>query len=318
MLRAWGEFVVGEIIKAVKEHMDKLSRVEPVLRYPVVPRVKDIDSALEKAFIRKKGKYKNPYDQMTDKVGVRFITLLSNDIKIISSAVKANKSWRFSLDRDFQAEKDRDPEVFGYQSVHFVVKAKEKLNFNGVEILSGTPCEIQVRTMLQHVYCELTHSTVYKPSVQASSEVKRYIARSMALLETTDELLLKAKSSISTATEPADQYTANLRNLYRRLTSVEPAPNSKLEQLIVDLYRKDLKEDLSDLSDFYGKDRPNLVPLIKGNAENNVFFKVAPVLILYFLIKSRHRYVKSTWSIDSARPELESIFTDLGISYTTD
>ena len=63
------------------------TKLELFLKLPVVPRVKDQDSILHKAFYRGKN-YENPFEEIEDKVGLRFVVLLSEDIRIIESAVK--------------------------------------------------------------------------------------------------------------------------------------------------------------------------------------------------------------------------------------
>src|SRR3546814_12228521 len=39
----------------------------------------------------------------------------------------------------------------------------------------GTPCEVQLRTLLQHAHSQLTHDTIYKPKTIASSHTKRFV-----------------------------------------------------------------------------------------------------------------------------------------------
>ena len=82
MYNAWGEFVADYVIKELellKYNTDSLIKI------PVKPRVKETDSIIEKAFIRKE--YSNPYDDITDKVGVRFVVLIESQIKVLSKIV---------------------------------------------------------------------------------------------------------------------------------------------------------------------------------------------------------------------------------------
>ncbi|TOO37902.1 (p)ppGpp synthetase, partial [Vibrio parahaemolyticus] len=71
--------------------------------------------------------------------------------------------------------------------MHYVVRARVDLQVKGLMIKAGTPCEIQVRTLLQHAYAELTHDAVYKAKTVVEPEVHRTVAKSMALIETTDD-----------------------------------------------------------------------------------------------------------------------------------
>ncbi|MCV5435110.1 (p)ppGpp synthetase, partial [Escherichia coli] len=68
-------------------------------------RLKDISSLIEKAFYRSKN-YQNPYKEITDKVGVRFVVLLTDDIPIIKEIIENFNLWEYSEDRDFIKEKE--------------------------------------------------------------------------------------------------------------------------------------------------------------------------------------------------------------------
>ncbi|WP_265099259.1 hypothetical protein [Yersinia ruckeri] len=74
---SWGKLVLQNIQNKLKENeMESILKIEPSYR------MKDISSLIEKAFYRSKN-YKNPYEDITDKVGVRFVVLLTDDIPII-------------------------------------------------------------------------------------------------------------------------------------------------------------------------------------------------------------------------------------------
>lgn len=187
IFEAWGNFVVEKITDKIKSGDSKSStflKMEPSIR------IKDMDSLIAKAFYRNK-KYKNPYEDITDKVGVRFIVLLEENVKILCSIIENIDTWSCSKDKDYEIERANEPLLFNYQSMHYVVKTKYNIKFNNITIPINTPCEIQIRTILQHAYSELTHDRIYKSSIDPTSEVKRVVAKSMAFLETTDEYFQK-------------------------------------------------------------------------------------------------------------------------------
>src|SRR5690606_22227118 len=103
-----------------------------------------------------------------------------------------------SKDKDFEAEREAHPLEFVYQSVHYVLKSKPGQAFNGVNLPAGLACEIQVRTLLQHAHSELTHDTLYKPKATAKPAVHRTVAKSMALIEATDEFFDEAMRKLHT------------------------------------------------------------------------------------------------------------------------
>ena len=187
MLEVWAKFIIAEIRKHLPEGFEQRS-----IKIPVSYRLKDNQSILEKVFIRKRDKYKNPYEEVQDKVGLRWVVLLTEQLETFCKIIESSKYWSFSKDRTLN-DWEENPEVFSYQSIHYVLIAKQKLIYENTEIKIGTPCEVQLRTLLQHTYSEFDHDTIYKGNLNKSPEVLRYLAKSMALLETTDELLCNAK-----------------------------------------------------------------------------------------------------------------------------
>src|ERR1019366_6806543 len=140
--------------------------------------------------------YQNPYEEIEDKVGLRFVVLLIEDIRTIEAAVKEAPHWVASLARDFEREQEARPYEFDYQSLHYVVRSALPFEFEGVVIPSDIPCEVQVRTLLQHAYSELTHDTIYKPNVRATPLLKRAAAKSMALIEATSDYFSSVSKTI--------------------------------------------------------------------------------------------------------------------------
>ncbi len=183
VLDAWGRRVVAEIQAALLLEMGE--RFPTFLKIPVDVRLKSESSALGK--VARKG-YTDPFRQMTDLVGTRFVVLFRTDIEVVSRIIEGSTLWTASRDRDYEAEIEKAPYHFDYQSVHYVVRANGDLECDGTPVPEGTPCEIQIRTLLQHAYAEIVHDSIYKPTDEAPPIAKRYVARSMALMETTDDL----------------------------------------------------------------------------------------------------------------------------------
>jgi len=130
IFKAWGEFVYEQIINYLKElRIDSADFLK--INTPV--RIKDVDSLIAKAFYRSKG-YTNPYEDITDKVGIRFVVLLEDDVKKICNAIESINKWAYSKDRDYEIERSDEPFLFNYQSMHYVVRSESILNFKGIDI----------------------------------------------------------------------------------------------------------------------------------------------------------------------------------------
>ena len=145
-------------------------------------------SALGK--VSRKG-YDNPIVQMTDLIGVRFVVLLSVEIRTISDIIENCDKWHATVSKDYLSEIDVNPKIFDYQSRHYEVRPITQFDYRGESITPEMCCEVQVRTLLQHAYAELVHDSIYKPSGDVPKSAERQIARSMALMETTDDLFCK-------------------------------------------------------------------------------------------------------------------------------
>lgn len=311
-LGAWGEFVSKTIFAELERRLGGAEKAKAFLKIPVEPRVKDVDSAIEKAFIRKK--YSNPYAEVTDKVGVRFVTLLTDDIRLVEEAVTAVPHWLAEMSRDYAEEVERSPETFEYQSLHYVVTNKKARTYNKVKIPKGMTCEIQIRSMLQHVYCELTHKIIYKTKgLAAAPQTRRYVARSMALIETTDELLLEVSRQAPGVTRPHEALADRLATIYRASTGLTPILGTPTEDKIIDTFR-DLILAALDQIEILCAPGTAVSDFIKERAERNAFFRLPVIPAVYFLVQNHQVHVDKNWPLGSKDKFLTNIYTDMGIA----
>jgi ppGpp synthetase/RelA/SpoT-type nucleotidyltranferase len=304
----WGNFVTSEISHLLSK---KLAQVDfnLYLKIPPVPRVKEINSIISKAFYRGKN-YKDVYSEITDKVGVRFVVLLQEDIWTISKVIENNSSWVFSKDRDFEEERLKEPLIFDYQSVHYVVSSKKLLTLNEKRIPKNTPCEIQIRTLLQHAYSELTHDTIYKPKNRTSPQVLRMVAKSMALIETTNDLFSKVQSTLESSGEAIMSFLLKLKNLYR--TIAVPETEEKLNIFIIDSLQDILLLiDFSDIEKFIQK-RSDIKDIISKKYNDLLIYRQPIVLLIYYLVNVQRYKLQKLWPLTDE--ELRPLFIDLGFT----
>ena len=201
LYEAWADFISLKVHEALQASIAPVS-LDYFIKVPVKPRLKADSTLVDKALHRKQ--YTNPYEDLTDKVGMRFVVLLTTDIKKVCDAIEGAARqgfWDASKDRDYEKERLDKPLEFSYQSVHYVLRAKDGIEHQGRKIPGGATCEVQIRTLLQHAHSELTHDTLHKPKITAQPGVKRTVAKSMALIEATDEFFEQAITwSIATRT----------------------------------------------------------------------------------------------------------------------
>lgn len=302
----WGSYVTNLILNELKQIVE----INTFLKIEPKPRVKNTESIIEKAFYRpeKIGKYKDPYNDIEDKVGVRFVVLLVGHINIIREIIEKIDIWSYSKDKDFEQMRDKDPNVFDYQSVHYVVKNKCSIDSNGINIPSGTPCEVQIRTLLQHAHSELTHDTLYKAKADVSSCVKRISARSMALIETAD-FLFEEVNDVMHKNECYLNLLPELEKVYKTIN-----PNYKLEKkiniLIIDTFTEESSNITSkDIIEFLDE-KSYIKQRIVRKIELSLIYQQPVVLLLYYLIYNKPYYVKGKWPLQDNL--IRPLYSDLG------
>lgn len=310
IFNAYGGFVCQKITEGIIHKLGNENKLKSFIKIPVLPRVKEIDSIISKAFFRNKN-YSDPYQEITDKVGVRLVVLLVKDIELIKEVVESCNLWVFSKDRDFEEERKRNPLIFDYQSVHYIVRNKEPIDFEEQQIPINTPCEVQIRTILQHAYSELTHDTVYKPQSITSPEVIRSVARSMALIETTDKIFEEVNMILINANSNLNKFLESITELYKCI--IKPDYEPKMNHFILDAYRDILNEvNISDLESFLNSSI-YLNDIIKRNFGISLIYRQPIILFIYFLITKKKNICKKYWPLTDS--ELRPLFTDLGIAF---
>lgn len=200
---AWAKLIAQEIERRLVPAVAP-TPLDYFLKVPMVPRIKGDTSLIDKALYRGKP-YKDPYEDITDKVGMRYVVLLTTHITTLCSIIESadcEAFWSQTKDKDFEADKISKPLEFSYQSVHYVLRSKAGLSIDGQNLPEGLTCEVQIRTLLQHAHSELTHDTLYKPKSTAKPSVKRTVAKSMALIEATDEFFEQAMKDSPVSASP--------------------------------------------------------------------------------------------------------------------
>ena len=89
LYRAWAKLIDQEIERRL------VSAIAPTpldyfLKVPMVPRLKGDTSLIDKALYRSKP-YKNPYEDITDKVGMRYVVLLTTHINTFCSIIESRE-----------------------------------------------------------------------------------------------------------------------------------------------------------------------------------------------------------------------------------
>ena len=306
--QAWSEYVVNTISKALES---KGRNLDEFLKTPVKPRLKDINSLIDKAFYRPEKNYTDPYNEIEDKVGARFIVLLIKDIEEICEIINEIEAWKLDPCKHFNQDKDKYPLLFTYQSVHYILRPREEITVRGITIPVSTTCEVQIRTLLQHAHAELTHDAIYKAKKHIKPKVLRTVAKSMALIETTDDFFTEVTDLLNHG--PLEDYDIidRLDGIYTSFTGLKPY-HPKAAITIWDEFEQCINDTLVDKIQAMLKEFGFLSEIIKDKYRENSFYQQSTVLFVYWMLKKKKRRLLKDWPFP--REFLDPLATDLGIS----
>lgn len=147
-----------------------------------------------------KDKYKNPLVDMTDLCGGRVIVHFQSQVEKICNFIKEN----FEIDEanSLDAKSRLQVNEFGYRSVHYIVTPKKDsiLGIGVDDKFKTLKAEIQVRTLAEHVWADISHDRIYKTELNIPDEWKREAARLSAVLENADKEFAGMSSEIDSLT----------------------------------------------------------------------------------------------------------------------
>ncbi len=161
-------------------------------------RAKSVDS-LRMKIVRKN--YADPASEVTDQIGVRVITYYGEKVDSVVSRLSTalRVDYANSLDKRQQlAESER----FGYRSVHLVcVPTRETLRDGRWSGLRARVIEIQIRSLLDHVWAEIEHELSYKSGIQHSVSFRRRFSAMAGTLEILESEFLQLRNRLDEITD---------------------------------------------------------------------------------------------------------------------
>ena len=208
-IRRYGE--LRELYEAYADFIEKVLKAACKTLAPlgiVQARAKTLSSFAGKAARKRvQGRgYERPEEEFTDLCGGRVIVCDLREIEGLRRFVRENFVVDEANTDDISARLGESE--FGYLSVHFVVTLPEgATEVYGVEVPEairdrGLRAEIQIRTMLQHAWSDLTHDRLYKSPFEVPRRLRREGASLAATLEVADGRFRRFVEDI-------DSYTAN-------------------------------------------------------------------------------------------------------------
>ncbi len=183
---------LGIIVQGILEQLVKDAGIRVMT---VEHRVKK-EKSLEGKLYRKGDRYQSLKD-ITDILGTRVVCYFSDDVDLIGNMVEQ----KFIVDSDNSVDKRKllQANSFGYLSLHYVCSLPADAGYPPE--VCGKRFEIQIRTILQHVWDAINHDMGYKGDFGMPGTVTRQFARLAGLFEIIDEEFMRVRDNMNTYTE---------------------------------------------------------------------------------------------------------------------
>lgn len=243
--------------------------------------------------------YRDPIIDIEDKIGTRVVLLRTDDISVLSNKILESEFWEAKITKSTDQEIEDKPKIFDYQSQHIVVLPRVDRGFNE-ELRIKLSCEIQIRTLLQHAFAEVSHDSTYKGPYKNDKEILRKLSKSMALMEATDDYFCSIFKLMTDQTRKYSNFYNELITIYKKLGlefNREDMAFEMTESLISLLEQQDVP--VNELETFIIKKVDELKVSIKP--ENGLIYsQPISILVAYYLFNHK-TFLEDNWplSLDS-------------------
>lgn len=231
--------LVEEVKTALRSALDG-ARIETSA---IFGRVKTMDSVLGK--VDKKG-YKDPFSQNDDFAGVRFVCRYTPELDRVETIIKKEFAVLQTEDKSASLDVDR----MGFQGRHYVVALMPHWRGYRYDNLVGLRCEIQLRTICQDAWAQISRHLEYGSTESIPAPIHRELNRMAGLLETAQISFdgLNAKRDEYAQQVDASQHTVDaflLQPIDRetvRAYALWKYPNLGIKNNILELFIRDLDQ----------------------------------------------------------------------------
>ncbi|NYB26967.1 MAG: hypothetical protein HVN34_06465 [Methanobacteriaceae archaeon] len=224
--------------KTVQQDLKKLLEDVNIDVLSVKYRIKDFDSFWDKL---RRNSYDDPFNEIEDICGLRIVCYYISDLDKIEEVIKEEFNV---LEIENKSELCNEDE-FKYLSVHFIVKLKEDwLNIPSYRDLGELKIEIQIRTILQHAWADISHKLAYKKKEQVPRQIMRQLYSLSAILENAD-------TQFDSLRESKEEYKLNISG-------------TPLENGTFDLNQELNLDSLQAFLDFYFPNRSKKIHYTQG------------------------------------------------------
>jgi ppGpp synthetase/RelA/SpoT-type nucleotidyltranferase len=282
---------------------------EAGVRGEVDGRVKDLVSYLRKML--RKPEYLSGVRPIQDKAGLRIVLPYFDEEKHVRDVIE-----RFFEIDDRQETIDRlGADRLGYLAVHYIVRIREEfLDDEKQTLFDGLQIEVQVGSIAQRAWAEVSHELIYKGAVEIPVAYQRIINRLVALMEVFDSEVARAREVIGLL--PGFEMAPLISELDRELLRFSGKdPDRGLSQRIVPplaaLYGEEPEVAFAtQIEPWITKNRDQLTELYENyeeDFEGNPLFYQPEALLIFERADNDPTGLKSAWPEEIPRELLLSL-----------
>lgn len=274
-------------------------------------RIKDDKSYLYKSLYRKKN-YSNPVQDIEDKIGTRIVVLKSDDIKIVQTRILEASFWKAKQTKNIDQEIEDQPNIFNYQSSHIVVQPLLSYENFTPDLINCLTCEIQIRTLLQHAFAEISHDSTYKGPYKNDKVILRKLAKAMALMEATDDYFCNIFNMMSDEKRHFSLYLNELTKIYKQFNNDYDKTESNffITENIFSLLDI-INVPIQDIEAFCTKYKEVLNKHIQ--AKNGLLFQQPSIILALYYFYNNRTFLKDNWPLSDEA--LKSLFKVTGTAF---
>jgi ppGpp synthetase/RelA/SpoT-type nucleotidyltranferase len=278
-------------------------------------RTKSINSILKKLLV----KQDLTYDTMLDVVGVRVIVRYRPEIQRVIEIVGGLFRCGEMDDKAVRLAEDG----VGYLSIHTEARLTEDDAHIRAFPVDQFRAEVQMRTLAQHLWSEMSHDTFYKTDQETIDPLLRRRINLMAgLLEVADTEFSRLNKEAEEIPNMAEVgLLKRLESCYFQFTSERGNPDLSIDviKLLVPLYGIDTAAIGPRVEDFVQRHRDTIAGVFTEQLAlpepRSIFFTQPEVLMLYERLEHDALAVRERWTSQFPDSELERIALAFGISF---
>ena len=279
----------------------------------VTGRAKEVDSIIRKLI----KKPHHNYGSIGDKSGVRIILRYKDEITPVLELVKKIFDCGEYEEKVDALKLDR----VGYLSVHVDVKLRKDDALAETYFPEKFKAELQVRTMAQHLWSEMSHDAFYKNDESLNPlpiPVKRRVYLLAGVVEVADDEFNRLNGEMPTL--PEFVLLNALERHYFKLTTRRGDSELSLDviRLLLPLYSEKLEQTVLHLDDFYNKHQEVISEVYEQaveNPERSVYIYQPEALMIYDRLDHDSIAIRKLWNTKYPEGELERIANAFGISF---